>query len=479
MQNRSEVVTNYQMANEIWRLDATDVVAGIRNREFSCRDAVTSSLERLDAVNPQLNAVVESRPDEALAAADKADEAVANGADLGLLHGVPVTIKGCQDLADWATVNGCAALKDNIASVSSPCVQNWLDAGVVVLGRTNTPEFSCRWETTNDLYGATSNPWDAERTPGGSSGGAAASVAAGINPLSTGTDLGGSLRQPAQACGVASMRPGHGRVPDWNVTNPGEAGIGFQLMNVNGHLARTVRDLRLGLAAMAPGDWHDPWWVPVPLGEAAVSPHKISLVLDPGGSTMTEQVLSGIKSAGAKLADAGYTLEETLPPDLEEAADVWRIICLGELILLLEPAVKDIIGPTLRIAFDHYRQLLPGFKPDMILDALARRRRVLRNWLEFFEEYPLIVAPVGTEPPSARDEDISSLERNREIVESFRMTVAINALGLPAVTVPVGVSEGMPQAVQIIGPPFAEMRCLAAAAALEARVEPLTPIDPR
>ena len=119
LQNRSEVVTNYQMANEIWRLDATDVVAGIRNREFSCREAVTSCLERLDAVNPQLNAVVESRPDEALAAADKADEAVANGADLGLLHGVPVTIKGCQDLADWATVNGCAALKDNIASESA------------------------------------------------------------------------------------------------------------------------------------------------------------------------------------------------------------------------------------------------------------------------------------------------------------------------------------------------------------------------
>ncbi|MCH7507161.1 MAG: amidase [Proteobacteria bacterium] len=467
------------MKNKLWHLDATEMAAGIRNRNFSSREVVTSCLQRLDSVNPQLNAVVESRPDEALAAADKADKAVADGKDLGLLHGVPVTIKSVHDLAGWATVNGCAALKDNIALVSSPCIQNWLDAGVVVLGRTNTPEFSCRWETTNDFYGATSNPWNSERTPGGSSGGAAVSVAVGINPLSTGTDLGGSLRQPAQACGVASMKPGSGRVPDWNGTDPAEAGIGFQLMNVNGHLARTVRDLRLGLTAMAPGDWHDPWWAPVPLGEAEVPTHKISLVLDPGGSTMTEQVLSGVKNAGAMLGNAGYMVEEAVPPDLEQAADIWRVVCLGELLMLLEPAVKDIIGPTLQRAFECYRQMVPGIKPEMILDALARRRGVLRNWLEFFQEYPLIVAPVGTEPPYTRDEDISSPERASEVVESFRMTVVVNALGLPAVTVPVGISEGLPQVVQIIGPPFAEMRCLAAAEALEAQVKPLTPIDPR
>ncbi len=194
---------------------------------------------------------------------------------------------------------------------------------------------------------------------------------------------------------------------------------------------------------------------------------------------MTEQVLTGVKNAGAKLTDAGYSVEEIAPPDLEEAADIWRVICLGELIMLLEPAVKDIIGPTLQKTFACYRQLLPDFKPEMILDALARRRGILRNWLEFFEEYPLIVAPVGTEPPNTRDDDISSPERSREVVASFRMTVVVNALNLPAVTVPVGVSEGMPQAVQIIGPPFAEMRCLAAAEALEARVKPLTPIEPR
>lgn len=467
------------MTDELWRLDATAMAEGIRKGDFTSRDAVIACLERMDAVNPDLNAVVESRPDEALAAADAADQAVAAGADLGLLHGVPVTIKGCHDLERWATVNGCAALQDNIAAESSPCIRNWLDHGVVVLGRTNTPEFSCRWDTTNDLYGATANPWNAERTPGGSSGGAAASVAAGINPLSSGTDLGGSLRQPAQACGVASMRPGRGRVPDWNCTDPGEPGIGFQLMNVNGHLARSVRDLELGLRAMAAGDWHDPWWAGVPLERAKIEPHRLSLVLDPGGSPMTEQVRSGVEKAGKVLAAAGYEVEEINPPDLAEAADIWRIIVLGELMMFLEPAVKDIIGPTLRKAFDCYRRLLPDFRPEMILDALARRRRVLRNWMEFFENYPLVVAPVGTEPPNGRDEDIGNPQRNEEVVNSFRMTVAVNALGFPAVTVPVGIAEGMPQAVQIIGPPFAEMRCLAAAAALEADVGQFTPIDPR
>lgn len=467
------------MTDDIWRLDATAVADGIRNRVFSAREATLACLARLDEVNPGLNAVVEVRADAALAVADDADRALAKGEEPGPLHGVPVTIKGCHDLEGWATVNGCAALKDNVASVSSPCVQNWLDAGVVVLGRTNTPEFSCRWETTNDLYGATVNPWNAALTPGGSSGGAAASVAAGINPLSTGTDLGGSLRQPAQACGVASMRPGRGRVPDWNVTDPAEPTIGFQLMNVNGLMARSIRDLDLGLRAMATGSWRDPWWAPVPLRPVPTETHAIALVVDPGGSEMTAQVLAGVEQAGAILTSAGYAVDVKNPPDLEEAADVWRKACIGDLVLALEPAVKDIIGPTLQRAFDCYRTLVPGVNADMVLDALARRRRVLRNWMEFFQTYPLIVAPVGTEPPNPRDNDIVSPERNLEVVESFRMTVAVNALGLPAVTVPVGVQDGLPQVVQVIGPPFAEERCLAAAAAIEAAAGPLTPIDPR
>lgn len=468
------------MTNEIWRLDATAMAAGISSGDFSSRDAVTSCLARLDEVNPHLNAIVESRADEALAAADAADRAVAEDAKLEPLHGVPISVKGNQDLAGWATVNGCEALKDNIAWVTSPCVQNLLDAGAVVIGRSNTPEFSVRWETTNDFYGATNNPWNAEVTPGGSSGGAAASVAAGINPLATGTDLGGSLRYPAQACGVASIKPGRGRVPDWNSTDPVEPGLGFQLFNVNGFFARSVRDLQLGLPLMARGDWRDPWWSPAPLHDGIEHPHKIALVLDPGGSSMSDQVQSGVIKAGELLRNAGYTVEEINPPEIEEVAEIWRTICLGEIVTGLKPATQNICGPRMLRTLDYYSALVPdGFSEASMLDAHARRRGVLRKWAEFFLDYPLIVGPVGMQPPFSRDADLASLAASRAILDSQRLTVSVNALNLPAATVPVGISGGLPQAVQIIGPQFSEMRCLSAAATIENQIGPLTPIDPQ
>ncbi len=200
------------MSNELWSLDALTLAAGIRNGEFTAHDVVSACLERIEATNPQLNALTEVRPEAALEAADAADRAVTAGQPLGLLHGVPVTIKGNADVAGWVTDHGSVGLRENMAEQNSVCVQNWLNAGAIVVGRSNTPEFACSWETTNDLHGATHNPLNMGRTPGGSSGGAAASIAVGMTPLGHGTDLGGSLRHPAQACGAASIRPGRGRV---------------------------------------------------------------------------------------------------------------------------------------------------------------------------------------------------------------------------------------------------------------------------
>lgn len=467
------------MAQALWRLDARSLAAGIRNGEFTARDAVQASLARLAAVEPAINALTEVRAESALRAADAADRAVAAGAPLGPLHGVPVTIKGNVDLAGWATVNGCAALKDNLAPASSPCVQRWLDAGAIVVGRTNTPEFCCRWETTNEVYGATRNPWDAARTPGGSSGGAAASVAAGVTPLGHGNDLGGSLRQPAQACGIASIRPGLGRVAVWNPTDRAEPGIGVQIMNSEGAMARRVGDLRVVLAAMAGRDRHDPWSVPAPLGDGSAKGRPVALVVDPAGGGVSAQVAEGVLRAGRLLEAAGWRVEEVEPPGILEAAQIWRIICLGELLTMLEPAVREVCGERLRRTFAHYRAVLGKFDLERYMDAFARRRRLLRDWLAFFERYALIVAPVGTEPPLPTDGDIASPQATQAAFESFRMTVAVNGLGLPAAVVPVGVGEGLPQVVQIIGPPFAERSCLDAAEDLERQVEPLTPIDPR
>lgn len=462
----------------LWQLDAHDITTGLRRREFSVREVVVACLERWQAVNPVVNALTEVRPEAALAAADAADRALARGAPPGLLHGIPVTIKGNVDLEGWATVNGCAALRDNIARATSPCVQNWLDAGAIVIGRSNTPEFCCRWETSNEVFGATRNPWNLRHSPGGSSGGAAAALATGMSPLAHGNDLGGSLRHPAQACGLASIRPGLGRVPVWNPGEP-EPGIGLQLMHVEGPMARRVEDVRLGLRAMAGGDWHDPWWRPAADDEPGRPASVIALVLDPARGGTSEQVAAGVRRAGALLENAGCRVEDIEPPGIQDAAQVWRVICLGELLTGLEPAVRNIRGPALGRALDCYRTLLPEVTLERYVAAFARRRALLRDWLAFFQRHDLVVAPVGTEPPLETDADIESPARMAEVVESFRMTVAVNALGLPAAVVPVGLGDGFPQVVQIIGPPGSEMRCLDAARAIERQVAPLTPLDPR
>ena len=467
------------MSGELWRYDAVALTAGIRDGDFTARDVVNACLERIDATNPELNALTEVRPDAALEAADAADRAVAEGQALGVLHGVPVTIKGNVDVAGWVTNHGSVGLKDNMAEQNSPCVQNWLNAGAIVIGRSNTPEFACRWDTTNDLFGVTHNPWDAKHAPGGSSGGAAASVAAGMTPLGHGTDLGGSLRHPAQACGVVAIRPGRGRVPAWNSTDPGEPAIGFQLMNTDGAIGRRVGDARLALQAMVARDLRDPWWLPVPLEQQDNAPPTVALVVNPTGGGVNEQVKSGVEHAGHLLTAAGYEVEEIEPPGIAEAADLWMTICLGELLALLEPAVKNICGPTLLRTFDCFKQVMPMPSLKQYASAFGRRRAILRDWLAFFERYSLIVAPVSTEPPLLQDEDIGSPESNLKVIQSMRMVVPVNLMGLPAAVVPVGSRDGFPQVVQIIGPPLEEMRCLAAAEAIEQQVKALTPIDPR
>ncbi len=466
------------MTETLWQLSACELASGIRERRFSSRQVVSACLQRLSETNPTINAITEVRPEAALIAADAADRAVATGEQLGLLHGVPVTIKSNVDVQGWATVNGCAALVDNIAPANSACVQNWLDAGAVIIARTNTPEFCCRWETSNEVFGVTRNPWDLSRTPGGSSGGAAASLAVGISPLAHGTDLGGSLRHPAQACGIASIKPGLGRVADWNPSDPEDHGIGVQLMNTDGALARHVCDLRLGLQAMSARNYHDPWWVGAPLQKYS-DKASVALVIDPAHQGVSSQVAKGVEHAGKLLEQAGYTVDMIEPPGIEDAADVWRVICLGELLSHLVPAVREICGQRLHTTFEHYQRLLPDFSLQMYMDAFARRRKVLRDWLDFFQRYSLIVAPVCTEPPLPTDTDLESAERALQIIHSHRMTVAISALSLPSAVVPVGIDEGLPQVVQIIGPPVAEMDCLAAAEAIEKQVQTLTPIDPQ
>ena len=248
----------------LWQLDALEVAARIRRKEISASEVTRSVLDRIAQVNPRINALAEVMADEAQAAAQVADAVAARGEFLGPLHGVPVTIKVNVDTAGHATTDGVVAQKDTIATTDSPLVAHMRKAGAIIVGRSNTPAFSLRWFTDNDLHGRTLNPFDASVTPGGSSGGAAAAVALGMGAIAHGNDYGGSVRYPAWACGVVGLRTTPGRIPSYKASFPNRT-ISNQLASVQGPLTRSVADARLALEVMSQGSPLDPNWVPVPI----------------------------------------------------------------------------------------------------------------------------------------------------------------------------------------------------------------------
>lgn len=291
-----------KLPGELWRWTGIELARGIRTRQISSREAVESCLTRIEQVNLRLNALVEVSSEEALDMADGADRAVAAGEELGPLHGVPISTKVNSDQAGHATINGVAAFKDNIAEVDGPQVKQLRKAGAVFIGRSNTPAFSFRWFTNNDLHGRTFNPWNAGRTPGGSSGGASSSVASGMMPIAHGSDLGGSVRYPAYACGVVGLRPTVGRVPHWSGRTDADETLSVQSMTVHGPLARTVADLRIALDGMSGFDPRDPFTVAVPLasaGEALARPIRVGLLRDVGVATPQPPVNEALDTAAA------------------------------------------------------------------------------------------------------------------------------------------------------------------------------------
>jgi amidase len=467
------------MQNALWRWDAVELAAAIRTRRISSREATRAVLERLDAVNPALNAVTVLLADQALAAADRADATVRRGDALGPLHGVPVTIKENVDQEGAATANGVPAFKDLIATSDSPPVANLKRAGAVIVGRTNTPAFSLRWDTDNELRGRTFNPWNRRHTPGGSSGGAAASLAVGIGALAHGNDLGGSIRYPAYCCGVAGIRPTLGRVPSYNQTAADERPPGTQLMSVQGPLARRVRDVRLGLAAMSARDPRDPWWVEAPLaGEPVARPIRVALTADPAKTGVHADVAEAVRAAGQALANAGYVVEEVQPPDVEGVAATWTSICINEMRHVTQPWIRKYGGADINRSLDLTLGAVSDVDLDGYIKALALRAKHIRDWTLFMERYPLVVGPVSTEPPFEIGFDTTSAERHAEVTRAQGLLVAVNLLGFPAVAVPTGIARGLPMGVQVIGARYREDLCLDAAETIEAQRPLPTPIEP-
>src|SRR6202140_4553578 len=292
---------------DLWRLSAADIAALIKSKKVSAKQAASAALARLDAVNPSINAVVDHRPQDVLAEAAAIDAAIMRGEDVGPLAGVPVTVKVNIDQEGFATTNGLKLQREVIAHSNSPVIDNLRKAGAVILGRTNCPAFSYRWFTTNLIHGDTKNPRDAGTTPGGSSGGAGGAVPPGIGHISHGTDIAGSIRYPAYACGVHGLRPTAGRVAAFNAALP-ERTFGPQVSAVSGPLARTIGDLRIALHAMSGRDVRDPWWVPAPLQGAAM-PKRAALCLRPDGLETVAEVKAAVADAGKRLERAGGTVE--------------------------------------------------------------------------------------------------------------------------------------------------------------------------
>ncbi|MCB1740711.1 MAG: amidase, partial [Gammaproteobacteria bacterium] len=289
----------------LWQCDAVTLAELIRTRQVSAREVVDAHLARMEAVNPRLNAIVLPLAASARAAAQEADAAIRRGERLGPLHGVPISIKVNIDQAGCPTDNGVVAYRDNIASEDSPTVRNFKRAGAIILGRTNTPAYSMRWFTANDLHGATLNPWNEAHTPGGSSGGAASSVASGMVPIGHGNDIAGSVRYPAYCCGLVGLRPTHGRVPAYNPSLGIGRPLSAQLMAVQGPLTRSTRDARVALEVMAQADVNDPKWVDAPLrGAPSARPIRVAMVEDPAGRGVQPQIAAAVRQAAAWLEDA-------------------------------------------------------------------------------------------------------------------------------------------------------------------------------
>jgi amidase len=464
-------------ATELWRLSATDLAEAIRSKGLSSREAIQAHLRRIEAVNPTINAVTVVLAEQALEAAKAADDAVAAGGALPPLHGVPFTVKENLDLVGTPTTLGVKALANAYPTQDAPTVERLRAAGAIPIGRTNCPNFTLRWHTDSELWGATKNPWDRSRTPGGSSGGEAAALATGMTPLGLGNDGLGSLRWPAQCCGVSALKPTLGRIPT-ATSPPFDFPIGVQLTAVEGPMARRVADLRAALEVLAGATWRDPWSAPAPLrGPQPARPVRVAVVVDPAGQGTTPQVQDGVRKAAGALEDAGYAVEEVEPPSIEAAAKT----LLGMLNTPDNRVLWQRFSPAM---LADTQQFLAAFyeaagDPDPVttMQSFATRQSLLRAWGQFQQQHPLIMAPVCTDSPFPVGTDLDQ-GRVVETIRSMRMAIAVNALGLPAVALPVGVAEGLPQAVQLIGPRYREDLCLDAAAALEARVGILTPIDP-
>lgn len=438
------------------------MAAAVRDGQLTPIEILDAHLERIAALNPTLNAIVALDADRARTAARVHNRQ-------GALAGVPLTIKSALDVAGMPAECGSLLRKGNIATSDATLVARLRAAGAVILGVTNVPEFLMAWETDNALYGRTNSPWDASRTPGGSSGGESAAIASGMSAGGIGSDGGGSIRVPAHFTGLCGLKPTPGRIPCTGHF-PGSVGPFVQL-GVVGPMARTVEDVRLIFEACAGLDWGDVRTVDLPVRKPELSGLRVAWYDNNGIAPVTPETRTAVRAAAGALEAAGIGVEERLPSGLDGLFDLFLLFFVKCSVVFLEPMVDELgdrISPTLREYWAHAKpRPVPSFSE--LVFAWAARDQMRLTLLEQMKQFPILLTPVCSTPAFRHGERAWDVDGHRvQYLESFSYCELCNVLGLPAAVVPAGVSpEGLPIGVQIIGRPFEEELVLAVAEIIE------------
>jgi Asp-tRNA(Asn)/Glu-tRNA(Gln) amidotransferase A subunit family amidase len=453
-------------------LSAVSMAERISRKQLSSIELLQSHLSRIKELNTKLNAFVQVDADGARRQAQHADEAVRNGEELGPLHGVPISIKGSIEVAGLRCESGSKLRQGLIATRDAPLVSRLRRAGAVILGVTNSPELLMAWETDNVLYGRTNSPWDLEHTPGGSSGGEAAAIAAGMSAGGVGSDGGGSIRVPAHFSGICGLKPTPGRIPATGHF-PVSAGP-FALIGVVGPMARTVSDLKVLFEVMQGPDDGDPSAAPVPVRwprEDDLKRIRIGYFEDDGRTPVTAETRAAIQTAAQGLRRAGFQVELFRPDGLELARQLWWKIFGVAGGMLLGPMLKGHdgeISPLLK-QFSSWVAAEPAHSGKSLLDTWVQRDLLRMKIFAQMRQYPVLLCPAAAVPAFRHGERSWQVEgKTVNYLDAWSYTEWFNLLGTPAAVVPVGKSpEGLPIGVQISARPWEEEIVLSVAAALE------------
>jgi Asp-tRNA(Asn)/Glu-tRNA(Gln) amidotransferase A subunit family amidase len=454
-------------------LSAHEMASQIRQKKLSPVELVEAHLAKIERLNPKLNAFVQVDSESVRREAHNAESSLARGDHAGPLHGVPICIKSSIDVTGMKIESGTRLRAGMVAANDAPLVERLRKAGAIVLGVTNTPELLMAWETDNLLYGRTNNPWDLERTAGGSSGGEAAAIAAGMSAGGVGSDGGGSIRVPAHFCGICGLKPTPGRIP--STGHFPASGGPFAWLGVVGPMARNIADLTLLFEVMQGPDDGDTCAAPVPVrwpGSKDVRQLKIGYFEDDGRTPVIPEIRQAVQKAAEALRHAGFQVEAFRPKGLDEARVLWKKFFVKVGGMLIGPMFRDReheCSPMMR-QFLEWSAAEPELTGDSLLEAWFRRDTLRSEFLAQMREFPILLCPPAAIPAFHHGERTWTIERETvHYLDAWSYTEWFNLLGNPAAVVPVSQShDRLPIGVQIVGRPWEEEQVLTVAAALEA-----------